>query len=60
MILFYMILLILLNLFLLGFLIWMWQEKEYWAKKYQEEIEEIYPIEWDYTKEEGWREDDDS
>lgn len=58
MILFYMILLILINILLLGSLVWMYFEKEYWVKKYQEQLKELYPIQWDYTKERGWLNDD--
>lgn len=58
--LFYIILLVLVNLLLLGALIWMWSEKEYWVEKYRDQLQELYPIEWDYTKERGWRTDDDS
>ena len=58
MIVFYMILLIMVNLLLLGALVWMYFEKEYWVNKYQEQLKELYPIEWDYTKEGGWRTDD--
>ena len=59
MIVFYMILLIMINMLLLGALIWMYFEKEYWANKYQEQLKKLYPIEWDYTKEGGWRTNDD-
>lgn len=51
---FYMILLIILCIFLLGALVYMWYEKEYWVKKYMDAIEEMYPIQWDYTREKGW------
>lgn len=57
MILFYLILLILTNLFLLGFVVWMWSDRDYWRGKYKEQLETLYPIVWDYTKERGWIDD---
>lgn len=50
---FYMILLILLVVFLLCVIVWIWSEKEYWANKYMEAVEEMYPIQWDFVREDG-------
>lgn len=51
MIVFYLILLIMVNILLLGALVWMYFEKEHWAEKYQESLKELYPIQWDYIRE---------
>lgn len=52
--LFLLILSFLVNILLLGALIVVMQEKEYWAKKWLDDHEEMCPIQWDYTKERGW------
>lgn len=54
---FYLAFSVLLNLFLIVVVFWVWDEKEYWAKKFQDAIAELYPIEWDFKRddfEKGW------
>ena len=56
--LFCLVLSVLINVALVGFLLWMWGEKEFWRKRYQDQIKELCPIKWDYTKEGGWQTDE--
>ena len=55
---FYLALSLCINIFFLFCIVFLYQEKEYWHSKFQDAIEELYPIKWDYTRKDGWIDDD--
>ena len=40
-------------------LVFMRLEVSHWMQKFYDAIEELCPIEWDYTKKDGWRDERD-
>ena len=41
-------------------LVFMRLEVAHWMEKFNDAIRELCPIEWDYTREDGWRDERDS